>query len=344
MKRKVEIGRLEEVPIREVFPHEAHDFTVWLADNLSALSEALGFNLFFEKRELTLENVRADIVCRDDSGEAVVIENQLETSDDDHFARIIQYMGKLEAKKAIWITPEPHQRHLDNIRTLNTQSKPGYEYYLVKVRAIRIDNSRPYPLFEVVLRPENQAVVAQEIVNRQEIEENELSEPPKSSRKSPVVWCFYPRRDEATYNLFLRDKCVGLGFGNELGDLRKIEATPESFKNLWMEKHPDSSGASARSFYAMFYSFVHRVKIGHLVVYAPTWRERAVYIGKIAGPYEYSRKLFSAYSHRRAVEWINEFPRDIFSPEALKGIAVTLAIFQARNERFLQELSERLSG
>ena len=36
------IGKVENVPIREVFNHEALDFTVWLEENIDTLSEQIG--------------------------------------------------------------------------------------------------------------------------------------------------------------------------------------------------------------------------------------------------------------------------------------------------------------
>ena len=37
------ISKLERVPLREVWKHEAHNFTQWLKDNVEILSEALVF-------------------------------------------------------------------------------------------------------------------------------------------------------------------------------------------------------------------------------------------------------------------------------------------------------------
>ena len=41
----VDLGAIERVDLREVWPHEAQDFTPWLADNLDKLGEALGLDL-----------------------------------------------------------------------------------------------------------------------------------------------------------------------------------------------------------------------------------------------------------------------------------------------------------
>ncbi len=40
-----DLGVIEQVDLREVWPHEAQDFTPWLAKNLDKLGEALGLDL-----------------------------------------------------------------------------------------------------------------------------------------------------------------------------------------------------------------------------------------------------------------------------------------------------------
>ena len=36
------IGKLTRVALREVWKHEAHDFTTWLEENIDLLNEVLG--------------------------------------------------------------------------------------------------------------------------------------------------------------------------------------------------------------------------------------------------------------------------------------------------------------
>lgn len=44
---QIKIGKLEKVPLREVWRHEAHNFTHWLAkgENLRQLGEACSIDL-----------------------------------------------------------------------------------------------------------------------------------------------------------------------------------------------------------------------------------------------------------------------------------------------------------
>jgi len=341
LKNIKRIGKLKTIPIRELFVHEAHDFTSWLAKNIDVLADRLDTMLIIEGQEVPVGKFRADLVCRDSQGNRVVIENQLESTDHDHFGKLLTYMGNLKANTAIWITPNPRIEHQLAIERFNEQKMNGFAFYLIKVEAIKIDDSNPTPLFTVLARPSEQPAPLAETEPEQYVQEVEK---PVQHRNNnlPPVWCLYPRRDEETYSLFIEDKIIGLGFADDLGDLRKIEATPDAFKAQWIRKYPLSSSAQARTFYPMFYSLVHRMKVNDLVVYAPTWRERTIYVGKIVSDYYYQRTIFPFYAHRRDVEWIEEFPRDIFSPEARKGITVTLAVFQARNESFLRELESKI--
>lgn len=47
-----QIGRLERVALREVWRHEARDFTTWLANNLDLLGDTLGFPLTLIQTEV----------------------------------------------------------------------------------------------------------------------------------------------------------------------------------------------------------------------------------------------------------------------------------------------------
>ncbi len=45
------VGKLERVPLREVWKHEALDFTKWLQDNIDVLNEVLDLELSSAERE-----------------------------------------------------------------------------------------------------------------------------------------------------------------------------------------------------------------------------------------------------------------------------------------------------
>jgi len=108
------IGKLKKVPLREIWPNEANDFTVWLANNLDFLSEVLELDLSLVEREAAAGPFAADILAEDPSGTPVIIENQLERPDHDHLGKLVTYLSNLNAKTAIWIkrpAPGTRDRH-----------------------------------------------------------------------------------------------------------------------------------------------------------------------------------------------------------------------------------------
>ena len=95
-----DLGRLEPVDLREVWPNEETDFTPWLADqkNLAILGDALGMPLEFVAREEAVGPYSADILCQDSSeGTQVVGDNQLESTE----PRTDQYRWLLERVEAL---------------------------------------------------------------------------------------------------------------------------------------------------------------------------------------------------------------------------------------------------
>jgi hypothetical protein len=68
------------VALREVWKHEAQDFTQWLQNNIDILNESLDLNLTGAERERPAGDFSVDLVAEDEDGGTVVIENQLEKS------------------------------------------------------------------------------------------------------------------------------------------------------------------------------------------------------------------------------------------------------------------------
>lgn len=146
------ISLIERVPLREVWRHEAHDFTRWLAENPEALSDATGLSLSTIEREQSTGNFSIDLVAEDAAGNKVVIENQLEKSDHDHLGKLITYLAAVpEAKTAIWITSDPRPEHVDAITWLNESY--AADLYLIKIEAVRIGDSPAAPLLTKIVGP-----------------------------------------------------------------------------------------------------------------------------------------------------------------------------------------------
>jgi hypothetical protein len=155
------IGRIERVPLRDVYMSEAKDFTGWLFDNIEVLAEELDIDLTAIQKEKNVGSFSADIVAEDGSGQKVLIENQLEKTDHDHLGKILTYVSNLEAKIAIWISSNPRPEHERAIDWLN-ESGSGVDFYLIKVEAYKIGNSEPAPKFTIVTGPSEKTEIVGE--------------------------------------------------------------------------------------------------------------------------------------------------------------------------------------
>ncbi|MEP6850598.1 MAG: DUF4268 domain-containing protein [Acidobacteriota bacterium] len=162
------IGKLERVALREVWTHEAYDFTQWLENNISVLNEALDITLVNVDRERAAGSFSIDLVAEDEGGGTVIIENQLEKSNHDHLGKLITYLTAMGAKAAIWIVSDPRPEHVAAITWLNESASAAF--YMVKVEAVRIGESPPAPLFTLIVGPSEDAkdvgVAKREIAER----------------------------------------------------------------------------------------------------------------------------------------------------------------------------------
>ena len=151
------IGKLEAVPVRDLWAHEQYDFSSWLAkeENLSILGEDLGIAFTGIETEQFVGAYRCDIVAKDDNneGKIVIIENQLESSNHDHLGKIITYASGLDASKIIWIVTNARSEHKSAIEWLNNNTKNDINFFLIELKAYRIGDSLPAPKFEIVEMP-----------------------------------------------------------------------------------------------------------------------------------------------------------------------------------------------
>ena len=145
------IGRIERVALRDVWRHEAQDFSTYLEKNIDVLTEATGLNLDSVEREQAAGTFSVDLIAEDGNGDAVVIENQLEKSDHDHLGKLLTYLVELGARKAIWIVADPRPEHTRVIAWLN--GNYSADFYLLKIDAVRINDSDPAPLLTQLVGP-----------------------------------------------------------------------------------------------------------------------------------------------------------------------------------------------
>ena len=149
------VGKIQRVPLREVWKHEALDFTTWLRENIDVLNEALNLSLANAERERAAGDFSVDLVAEDESGDPVIVENQLEKSNHDHLGKLLTYLVAIGAKTAISIVSERRREHVSTIAWLN-ESSPA-SFYLVKMEAIRIGDSPAAALLTEVVGPSEES-------------------------------------------------------------------------------------------------------------------------------------------------------------------------------------------
>jgi hypothetical protein len=147
------IGKLEEVQLREVWAHEALGFSRWLEENLELLGATIGRSLTILERERKVGSFNVDLVAEDESGNLVIIENQLEPSNHDHLGKVLTYLTNLEAKIAVWIVKDGRAEHVRAVQWLNEVTPRDVAFYLVKLAAYRISNSPAAPLLTTIVGP-----------------------------------------------------------------------------------------------------------------------------------------------------------------------------------------------
>ena len=150
------IGKLKEVDVRELWVHEQYDFSEWLAKetNIEYINEILGLTLSDINKEVFVGPYRCDIVAKDETtGIIAIIENQLEATNHDHLGKIITYASGLNAKYVVWIVKEAKEEHRSAIEWLNNNTVNDVNFFLIEIHAYRIGDSDPAPKFEVIEKP-----------------------------------------------------------------------------------------------------------------------------------------------------------------------------------------------
>jgi len=77
-------GKIQRVPLHEVWKHEALDLTKRLRDNFDALNNALEMALSNPEREQSASDFNVYLVAEEDDGNHVLIANQIEKCDHGH--------------------------------------------------------------------------------------------------------------------------------------------------------------------------------------------------------------------------------------------------------------------
>lgn len=149
------------------------------------------------------------------------------------------------------------------------------------------------------------------------------------------IWGIHTKDD----NLFLKDDIIAIGW-HEIGDLKKIDANRDAFKEKYRETYPDAKKGSVANGAGMLYRFCNEVQIGDYIVF-PSKINREVNIGIVEGDYAYDPGQIE-YVQTRKVKWLKHLPRTVFSQGALYEIGSAMSFFTVKNyaDEFLAALDK----
>ena len=129
----MKLGLLKEIKdLRKVWPHEALDFTPWLAedDNIGLLADAVGLEISVDETESNVGDFNVDIYASEiGTDRKIIIENQLEDTNHDHLGKLITYASGKGAEVIIWVVKRARDEHRQAIEWLNQHTDSSVDFF-----------------------------------------------------------------------------------------------------------------------------------------------------------------------------------------------------------------------
>lgn len=153
------LGKLKEITdLRKVWPHEALNFTPWVAENIELLGDAVGLDITVEETESSVGDFNVDIYASETGTDRkIIIENQLEDTDHDHLGKLITYASGKSADVIIWIVKHAREEHKAAVEWLNNHTDEKIGFFLCEIKLFQIGDSQKAPAFSVVEKPNDWA-------------------------------------------------------------------------------------------------------------------------------------------------------------------------------------------
>ena len=113
-----------------------------------------GLDLELERAEHPVGSYSLDLIGTDlTHGVSLIVENQIESSDHTHLGQLLTYTAGTDAGTIVWITKSFRDEHRGALDWLNEHTGEGIRFFGVVVRALRVGDSAPAPLLELVVQP-----------------------------------------------------------------------------------------------------------------------------------------------------------------------------------------------
>lgn len=149
------LGTLKEITdLRSIWPHEALNFTPWVAENVDLLADAVGLDITVDETESSVGDFNVDIYASETGTDRkIIIENQLEDTDHDHLGKLITYASGKGADVVIWVVKHAREEHKAAVEWLNNHTDDKIGFFLCEIKLFQIGDSQIAPAFAVVERP-----------------------------------------------------------------------------------------------------------------------------------------------------------------------------------------------
>jgi len=148
------LGKMQAVPLRDIWPHEAHNFTPWLLNNSGLLGDVLGMDIEISNAEHPVGGYSLDLIGQDvATGDRLIIENQLEQSDHSHLGQLLTYASGTEAVNIVWVASNFRAEHRAALDWLNDRTDEKTRFFGIEISAVKINDSIPAPLMRLVAQP-----------------------------------------------------------------------------------------------------------------------------------------------------------------------------------------------
>ncbi len=149
------LGTLKKITdLRSIWPHEALNFTPWVAENVDLLADAVGLDITVDETEFSVGDFNVDIYASETGTDRkIIIENQLEDTDHDHLGKLITYASGKGADVVIWVVKHAREEHKAAVEWLNNHTDDKIGFFLCEIKLFQIGDSQIAPAFTVVERP-----------------------------------------------------------------------------------------------------------------------------------------------------------------------------------------------